>query len=265
MRRKAKLKWGVVPLAGILVGIGSLAYGESQQEISGLKSRWERVFSFTGKRLGIPVLKASIKIENGFSEQGEPLYRIIASVNSLDYSALLFRMNNRFLSTVEAETCVPIRYVKQIDQEGLLVRNKNYLQTITFDHPRKKIFVEKSGEKKKEEFSLPFETYDPLSMFVRHYLKGEIQPGQDIHMSIFDGVKLRQMVFHSKKEEVASKIFGKVEAICIESTTSFSTFGEQEGTIRIWYSADRKKVPLSMELKIPLGKIHFELDEMKDE
>ena len=261
---RPKLKWGIVPLAGILVGIGSLAYCESQKEISELKSRWGRFFSFTGTRFGIPVLKASIKIENGFSEQGKPLYRIYASVNSLDYFGLFFRMNNRFLSTVEAETFVPIRYVKEIDQDGLLVKKKNYLQTITFDHPGKKVFVEKSGKKEKEEFPLSFETYDPLSMFARHYLKGEIQPGRDIHMSIFDGVKLRQMVFHSKKEEVESKIYGKVEAICIESTTSFSTFGEQEGTIRIWYSADRKKIPLSMELGLPMGDIHFELDEMKD-
>ena len=261
---RPKLKWGIIPLAGILVGIGSLAYCETQQEISGLKSRWERFFSFTGTRFGIPVLKASIKIENGFSEQGKPLYRIRAAINSLDYFGLFFRMNNRFLSTVEAETCIPIRYVKKIDQEGLLVKNKNYLQTITFDHPGKKIFVEKSGIKETGEFPLSFETYDPLSMFARHYLKGEIQPGRDIHMSIFDGVKLRQMVFHSKREKVDSKLLGEVEAICIESTTSFSTFGEHEGTIRIWYSADRKKIPLSMELSLPLGDIHFELDEMKD-
>jgi hypothetical protein len=261
---RPKLKWGVILLAGILVGIGSLAYCESQQEISGLKPRWERVFSFTGTRFGIPVAKASIKIENGFSEEGKALYQIRAAIHSLDYFRLFFRMNNRFLSTVEAETLVPVRYVKEIDQDGLLVRKKNYLQSITFDHSGRKILVEKSGEKEKKEFPLSFETYDPLSMFARHYLKGEIQPGRDIHMSIFDGVKLRKMVFQSRKEEVESKIYGKVEAICIESATSFSTFGDQEGAIRIWYSADRKRIPLLMELGLPVGNIHFELDEMKD-
>ncbi|OGP75792.1 MAG: hypothetical protein A2W09_00640 [Deltaproteobacteria bacterium RBG_16_50_11] len=261
---RPKWRWGIVPIAGILVGIGFLAYCESQQEISERKSRWERVFSYTGTRFGIPVLKASIQIENGFSEQGKPLYRIRAAINSLDYFGLFFRMNNRFLSTVEVETFVPIQYVKEIDQDGLLVKKKHYLQTIIFDHSSKKIFVEKSDKKEKEEFPLSFETYDPLSMFARHYLREEIYPGRDIHMSIFDGLKLRQMVFHSKKEEVESKIYGKVEAICIESTTSFSNFGEQEGTIRIWYSADRKKIPLSMELGLPMGDIHFELDEMKE-
>ena len=81
-------------------------------------------------------------------------------------------------------------------------------------------------------------------MFARCYLKEELHPGQDIQMSIYDGVKLRQMVFHSKKREVRSKMFGEVEAICLESTTSFSTFGDKEGIIRIWYAANGKKTPL---------------------
>ena len=42
-------------------------------------------------------------------------------------------MNNRFTSTVEAETCSPIRYVKEVDQEGLLIKKKHYLHTFTFD------------------------------------------------------------------------------------------------------------------------------------
>jgi hypothetical protein len=261
---RPKLKWGVFPIIGILVGIGSLAHCESQQEISRLKSRWERVFSFTGSRLGIPVLKATIKVENGSSEEGEPLYRIRAEVNSLNYYGVLFRMKNRFLSTVDADTCMPIRYVKEIDQEGLLIKNKNYVQTFIFDHSNKKVILEKREGMEGKEIPLSSDTHDPLSMFARYYLKGNIEPGEDIELSIFDGVKLRQMIFHSKKEAVESKIFGRVEAILVESTTSFSSLGEQEGTIRIWYSADGRKIPLSMELGLPMGNIHFELDEMKD-
>ena len=267
MRRmgiRPKLKWGAIPIAGILVGIGFLAYGESQQEISGLKSKWEKVFFYTGKRFGIPILNASIKIQNGFSEEGKPILQIRASVNSLGYLGALFRMNNRFLSMVEAESYAPIRYVKEIDQDGLLVKNRKYVQTIIFDHANKKVIVEQSDEKERKVISLSSETYDPLSMFVKCYLKEGLEPDRDIPMSIYDGRKLRQMIFHPRKEKVESKIFGEVETICLESTASFSTFGDQEGIIRIWYTADGKRVPLSMELGLPVGNIHFELDEMKE-
>ena len=150
--------------------------------------------------------------------------------------------------------------MKEINQEGLLIEKKNYLQTFLFDNLNKKIVVEKNDRKEKQEISIPTGTFDPLSMFAWCYLKEELHPEKDIHMSIYDGVKLRQMVFHPKKEKVKSKMFGEVEAVCLESTTSFSTFGEKEGTIRIWYTNHGEKIPISMELELPVGNIRFELE-----
>jgi hypothetical protein len=164
---------------------------------------------------------------------------------------------------MDAETCSPVQYVKEIDQEGLMIGRKNYLQTFTFDFPNKKVVVEKGEKKEKQEFPLLCETYDPLSMFAKCYLKEEIHPGQNIPMSIFDGKKLRQMVFYSKKGKVKSKMYGEVEAVCLESSTSFSTFEDKEGHIRIWYTADGEKAPVLIELELPVGHIKFELESME--
>jgi hypothetical protein len=247
----------------IILLLGSVAYPNGQKQIPEPIPGPGRVFLYTAKKFGVPFLKASIKIENGSSEQGRPLYRVHASVDSLHYLGFLFRMNNRFLSTMEAETCSPVRYVKEIDQEGLLIEKKNYLQTFTFDFPNKKVVVEKGEKKERQEVPLLSETYDPLSMFVRCYLKEEIHPGQNIRMSIFDGVKLRQMIFYSKKGKVKSKMYGEVEAVCLESSTSFSTFEDKEGNIRIWYTTNGGKTPILIELELPIGNIKFELESME--
>ncbi len=214
-------------------------------------------------RFGIPILKASIKIENGTSEQGRPIYQIRASIYSLDYLKFLFRINNRFLSTVEAETLAPLQYVKEIHQEGLLAKKKNYLQTLTFDHSNKKLIVENRKEGERKEISLSADTHDPLSIFAKHYLKNELHPGQDIQMSIFDGMKLRRMVFVSRKEKVTSKIYGEVEAVCLESSTSFSSFDDKEGKIRICYADQGDKIPILIELELPVGDIKFELESVE--
>ncbi len=247
----------------IILLLGSVAYPNGQKQIPEPIPGPGRVFLYTAKKFGVPILKASIKIENGSSEQGRPLYRVHASVDSLDYFGFLFRMNNRFLSTMETETCSPVRYVKEINQEGLLIEKKNYFQTFTFDFPNKKVVVEKGEKKERQEFPLSSETYDPLSMFVRCYLKEEIHPGQNIRMSIFDGVKLRQMIFYSKKGKVKSKMYGEVEAVCLESSTSFSTFEDKEGNIRIWYTTNGEKTPILIELELPIGNIKFELESME--
>jgi len=247
----------------IILLLGSVAYPNEQRQIPELKPGGKKIFIYTTKKFGVPILKATIKIENGSSEQGKPLYQILAMIESLDFLKFLFRINNRFFSTVEAETCSPVRYVKEIDQQGLLVERKNYIQTLTFDRLNKKIVAEKNGQKEKQEFALSSETFDPLSMFAKYYLKEELQPGQNIRTSIFDGVKMRQMSFYSKKGKVKSKMFGEVEAVCLESSTSFSTFDDREGTIRIWYTTEGRKIPILIELDLPVGDVTFELESME--
>jgi len=260
---RRKLGVGILLFFGILSGWGSVAYPNEQGQIPELKPGWGKIFIYTAKKFGVPILKATIRMENGSSEQGKPIYQILATIESLDFLKFLFRINNRFFSTVEAETCSPVRYVKEIDQRGLLVERKNYIQTLTFDYLNKKIVAEKNGEKEKQEFALSSETFDPLSMFAKYYLKEELHPGQNIWTSIFDGVKMRQMSFYSKKGKVKSKMFGEVEAVVLESSTSFSTFDDREGTIRIWYTTDGRKIPILIELDLPVGDVTFELESME--
>jgi hypothetical protein len=239
----------------------SVAYSHGQRSVSELGSG--KVFFYTAKKFGVPILKASLRIENGLSGQGKSFYQVRLQISSVALG-LLFRMNNRFTSTMEAETCVPVQYVKEIDQEGLFKEKKNYLETLTFDPGRQKVLVEKKGDKEKREVSVPAETFDPLSMFARCYLKEDLPSHQDIRMTVYDGLRLRQMVFQPKQVKIKSKIYGEVEAVRIEAVTSFASFENKEGVIRIWYTNDGKKTPILMELDLPIGSVRFELDEIKE-
>lgn len=258
-----RLRIRIIFVVGILFLFGSPVYGDGSQQISQPTSGAGKVFHYKATRFGVPIFKATIKIENESFHQGKSLFQIHASFQSLQYLGPFFRMNNRFTSTMETDTCFPVRYVKEVDQEGLLIQKKNYLHTLLFDPPRQKVMVERKEGRETEEVSLPPSTYDPLSMFARCYLKEELRPGQDIRMSIYDGVKLRAMVFHSKQEKVKSKKYGEVQAVRLESATSFSTFGEKEGIIRIWYTADGERTPLLIELDLPVGNVKFELESVE--
>lgn len=221
-------------------------------------------FIYIAKKLGIPVLRATIKISNQSNQNGRPILKIQTDVNSFPHTTLLFKMNNRFVSIVDADTLLPISYTKEIDQDGLLIKKKQYKQIHIFNHSNNKIIVEKIQENKKEEVLLPTSTYDPLSIFLRCHLKEEFKPGETLRLSIYDGVKLRDMVFQSKKEMMRFKEDREVNTICLESKTSFTTFGDKEGTIRVWYTDDKKRIPILMELILPVGKVIFELEEIKE-
>src|SRR3972149_11498139 len=138
-------------LSGIIVLLGPAVYGDAVKPVSELRLGSEKVFHYTAKKFGVPLLHACIRINRGSGEQGKPVFEVEASVDSRNYLGFLFRMNNRFISTMEAESCTPIRYVKVIDQEGLLVARKKYLQTLTFDHLNQKVLVENTGKKEKHE------------------------------------------------------------------------------------------------------------------
>ena len=248
----------------LILIFGSPAYGGEQGRVSGPENGSEKIFYYTAKKLGVPILKATIRIGNGYSEQGKNLHKIEAQVISFKVPGFMFRMNNRFTSFMKMDSFSPLRYVKEIDQEGLFIERKNYLQTITFDSILHKATVEKKAAGEKREVFFPSQTYDPLAMFARYHLREGLPPDQEVRMAIFDGVKFRQMVFHSKRSRVKSKILGEVDAVCLESTTAFSSFGEKEGNIRIWYTANGDKIPISLELDLPVGVVKFDLDEIRE-
>ena len=125
--------------AGVLLWV-AVASSNNQRPVS--EPGPGKAFFYTAKKFGIPILKASLHIENGPPSQSKSLYQVRLEISSVNLG-FLFRMNNRFTSTVESDTCMPIQYVKEIDQDGLLKEKKNYLETLTFDPGHQRVWVER--------------------------------------------------------------------------------------------------------------------------
>jgi hypothetical protein len=263
MASRFSVGWTAVGVAVLIVALGTSVLGNVQTATQEPGAEEGQTLVYLAKRFGVPVMRATIRIERGLSEPGRRLVQVVAQVDSLGYLGFLCRMHNRFTSVMDADTCLPVRYIKEIDQEGLLIRKKHYVQKISFDIAGRKMVIEKTGEKERQELMLPSATFDPLSMFARCYLKEDLQAGQDLRMSIHDGFRLRDLVFQSKRGRIHSKMFGELDAQCLESTTSFSTFGEKSGNIRIWYTLEGRKLPVSMELDLPVGDIKFDLERIE--
>ncbi len=224
----------------------------------------ERIFLYTAKKWGIPILRASIKIKNTIEKGGKPLLWVEAQVESLPNLRYLFWMKNRFISIINGENGSPISYLKEVNQGGPFIKNKNSHQLLTFDPLLQNVIIENGNPGEKRELTIPSKTYDPLSLFAKYYLKEELQAEKKLQVFVFDGIKLRNMIFHSREERITSPWAGPIRAIRLESSTPLSTFGDKEGRIRIWYTAHGEKIPLLMELDLPIGQIRFELDEVKE-
>ena len=216
-------------------------------------------FHYRVRKLGTTIITASLSIE-----QDGPLHVVKAVVDTTGMIRPFFRMHNRFCSYVKDKGLEPLQYVKEIDQRGVFSRNKRYTDVLTFDPDTCTVTVERGDTPAAEEIAIPPQTYDPLSIFLKCFLESEVEDGQTIGMRIYDGIKLREVTFAATSEELPTLLYGEVKTICLKSEVPFSSLGDKEGAIKIWYTDDERRFPVNITLELPsLGSVEFELDRVE--
>ena len=216
-------------------------------------------FHYRVQKLGTTIITASLSIE-----RDGPLNVVKAVVDTTGMIRPFFRMHNRFRSYVTEDGLEPLRYVKEIDQRGIFSRNKRYTDILTFDPADCKVMVEREDPPHAQEIAVPPHTYDPLSIFLKCFLESEIEDGQTIGMRIYDGIKLREVTFDATSGELSPPLYGEVKAVCLESEVPFSSLGDKEGAIKIWYTDDERRFPVNITLELPsLGSVEFELERVE--
>ena len=216
-------------------------------------------FHYRAHKLGATVVKATLSIER----EG-PFYVVKVAVDSKGVARPIFRMHNHFTSYIKEAGLEPYRYIKEVDQKGIFSRKKRYTDILTFDPAGCKVIVQRLDPPGVQEVSVPSQTYDPLSVFLKFFLESEVADGQKILMRIYDGIKLKEATFCVAKGEIDIPLYGVVKAISLESKVPFSSLGDKEGVITIWYTDDERRFPVGMRLKLPsVGNVEFELEKVE--
>jgi hypothetical protein len=212
-------------------------------------------FHYQAHKLGSNIIKASLSIERDGS-----FHVVKATVDSAGITRAVFRMHNRFTSYIKEAGLEPCRYIKQVDQKGIFSKKKHYTDILTFDAGSGTVRVERVAPPGVQEISVPPQTYDPLSVFLKFFLESAAANGQKIMMRIYDGIKLKEVTFYVARGEIHTPLYGRMKAISLESKVAFSSLGDKEGTIKIWYTDDERRFPVAMHLKLPsVGNVEFEL------
>jgi hypothetical protein len=216
-------------------------------------------FHYQAHKLGAKIIKASLSIEHDGA-----FFVVKATIDSKGVARPLFRMHNRFTSYIKEAGLEPWRYIKEVDQKGIFSKKKRYTDILTFDSARGTVIVERVAPPTVQEISVPPQTYDPLSVFLKFFLKSAVVNGQKIMMRIYDGIKLKEVTFGVAKGEIDTHLYGTVKAISLESKIPFNSLGDKEGVIKIWYTDDERSFPIAMYLKLPsVGNVEFELEKVE--
>jgi hypothetical protein len=223
---------------------------------------WKGVsFYYRAQKLGATMLNASLSIE-----REDHRYLVKAAIDTTGVTFPFFYMHNRFRSyiNIKDKKLEPWRYVKEVNQWGVFSGKKYYTDILTFDLTGLEVNVERVNPYHVKEVSIPPETYDPLAIFLKYFLSAEVVEGDKILMRIYDGIEIREVIFITTSEEISTPLYGEIRTIRLESKVPFSSLGNKEGIIKIWYTNDERKFPVDISFEIPIiATVRFQLEKVE--
>lgn len=87
----------------------------------------------------------------------------------------------------------------------------------------------------------------------------EFFPGASYRATIGDNDKVKEVMVRVEKSEEIQTPAGKFNAWKVDTTAIIGGLFKQGGQLKFWLSADAKKIPVQLEVKVNLGTVHGKL------
>jgi hypothetical protein len=103
--------------------------------------------------------------------------------------------------------------------------------------------------------------YDPYSLFYLLRTKPLIL-GETIKINTFGGKKITPIQIITKSEEVINTIYGSFNCLVVKPFRKGSTLLKNKGDMMIWFSNDKKKLPVQIKIKLQYGSMLLKIKEI---
>lgn len=181
---------------------------------------------------------------------GQEGYQLRTRVETIGYVRSLFaEVDNQYTSYVDAKTLLPYR-VQNTTRQGA----KSDDTTVTIDQQRQSARLSNGAEIK---FSAA--TYDLPTLVYALRSRG-LKSGEKAKFNTFYGTKIFEVEAEAKSVERISAQAGEFDAVRIDLTAK----GKESPAyrVRLWLSADARRLPLLITSKPSIGEIKAELTQV---
>ena len=103
--------------------------------------------------------------------------------------------------------------------------------------------------------------FDPYSLFYLLRTKPLIL-GQTITINTFNGKKITPIQIVTKAEETINTVFGSFNCLVIKPFREGSTLLKNKGDMMIWFSNDKKRLPIQIKIKLQYGSMLLKIKEI---
>ncbi|MCP3872716.1 MAG: DUF3108 domain-containing protein [Desulfobacteraceae bacterium] len=252
--KKARYHFNSVILAGVLIFSTLLSHaGEKVLPFSigehiQYTVRWEMI------KAG----EANFQVHDTTTVNGEKAYHFTLEVKSYSYVDMFYKIRDRHESFTDDAFCQSLLYKKT--QSG---KDKKQAE-VQFDWVANTATYSNFGEKR-DPIEVPLKTFDPLSSFYKMRTL-DFKTDSNLSFSVTDGKKKFIQKGDVIKKEKITVPSGTFDTYVISPQVNhFSgVFKKSEDpSVKVWITADDKKIPVKIKVKVFIGSIIFDLVSVK--
>jgi len=198
--------------------------------------------------MGITAASAVLEVAPAPPHEGHNMLRLLTTATSNAVVSKFYPVDNRVESLVDADTLSPQRLLFR-RREG---KRKNDFD-VTFNHSQGNVLGTKDGQP--FTIAIPPGTQDSISClyFVRSV--PSLQPGFSQVMTVHHDRKNYRLEVRIEGIEKVKGPWGEVEAIRALAIMPFQGIFLNKGNIRVWFTNDRRRIPVKMKAKVIIGSI----------
>jgi hypothetical protein len=242
--------WFVIFPASVLLTIALPGYAGDKALPFSIGEQIEYTVSWEMIKAG----KIGIKVLPFTSVKGEKAYHFILDIKSNRYIDMLYKIRATYEGFTDAEFTRSLLYKKT--QSG----KNNRKVVVTFDAEAKQVTYSNFG-KKKPPVKIPDNTFDPVSAFYKMRTL-DFEKEKSLSFPVTDGKKsFIQKAEIIKTEQITINNKPLDTYLLIPSVDHFSgVFKKSKNpTIRVWVTADERKIPVRIKVKVFIGSVIFEI------
>jgi len=199
--------------------------------------------------LGMHVGTATLEVAEGGRINNKDAFRVILKAKTNAFFSFFYKVEGTVESYVDSATFRPIKYNSHTQ-----INKKFVFKEMEYDFVNKKVYaVDKKGN---YELEITPDTLDPLGVFY-YFRRHPVIMDEPVNLHINGGKKNFSVTIYVRRQHLIKTPAGRFWAFQVEPTREsehqFDDSLNAEGSMRMWFSADEKRLPLIVALKVPVG------------
>lgn len=200
--------------------------------------------------MGIPVGVGTLEVKEMTVVGGRRAYHVVATARTNDFLSKLYPVQDEIHSYIDVEGFYSLCFSKTLKEGRYRADEK-----IVFDHQKKKGFYESFLNGERKEVAIPAGVHDLVSAFYWFRLqdirgKGSLRTLVNSEEKNWD---LELMILRLERKELrGNKV---LSAILVEPKTRLKGILYKRGRAWVYFTADKRRLPITITLKTPFGPV----------